>query len=99
MVSEEDVMAELKEIDDPETQVSIVDMGFIYDVEIEDGKIDVEMTLTSPGCPLHSKFLSDVQENLGDLEGVKEVDVEMVFDPPWSPDMMSDGAKEKLGME
>ena len=99
MISEEDVMAELKEIDDPETQVSIVDMGFIYDVEIEDDKVGVDMTLTSPGCPLHSKFTDDVEKRLSDLEGIKEVEVNMVFDPPWEPEMMSDKAKEKLGME
>ena len=98
MVSEEDVMDKLKEIDDPETQVSIVDMGFIYDVDIEDEEVDIEMTLTTPGCPLHSKFTNDVEEGVSELEGVEKVEVDVVFDPPWSPDRMSDDAKEKLGM-
>lgn len=99
MVSEDEVMERLEKIDDPETCMSIVDMGFIYGVEVEEGRVDVEMTLTSPGCPLHSKFTGDVEKEVGKMEDVKEVNVELTFDPPWSPDMMSDEAKENLGME
>lgn len=97
MVSEDDVMEKLGEIEDPETKVDIVNMGFIYDVEVEDGEVQVDMTLTSPGCPMHKVFVNKVEEGLAELDGVEKVEVEMVFDPPWSPDKMSEEAKEKLG--
>lgn len=99
MVSEEEVMDVLGEIEDPETKVDLVNMGFIYDVEVDEDKVSIEMTLTSPGCPMHSVFTDKVEEGVGELEGVDEVEVDVVFDPPWSPDMMSDEAKKQLGMK
>lgn len=92
------VMEKLSEVMDPETDLSIVDMGFIYEVEMENGEVDIEMTLTSPGCPLHSRFTQEVREKVSEIDGVEEVDVELVFDPPWTPDKMSEEAKKKLGM-
>ncbi len=99
MVSEEDVMEKLGEIEDPDTKIDIVNMGFIYDVEVNNGEVEIEMTLTSPGCPMHKVFVNKVEEGVSELEGVEKVGVDMVFDPPWSPDKMSDEAKEELGME
>ncbi len=99
MVSEEDVMEKLEDIEDPETKVDIVNMGFIYDVDVEDEEVEVEMTLTSPGCPMHSVFVEKVEEGLTELEDVERVEVNVVFDPPWSPERMSKEAKKKLGME
>lgn len=98
MVDEEEIMGRLGEVMDPETNLSIVDMGFIYDVEVKDSAVNIEMTLTSPGCPMHSHFTEKVREKISELEGVDDVSVEVTFDPPWSPDMMSDKAKKKLGM-
>ncbi len=99
MVSEDDVMEKLGEIYDPETKIDIVNMGFIYDVEVEEKDVKVEMTLTSPGCPMHKVFVKKVEEGIGDLEGVERVEVDVVFDPPWSPDRLSEKARKELGME
>ncbi|MFP4232772.1 MAG: metal-sulfur cluster assembly factor [Candidatus Aenigmatarchaeota archaeon] len=99
MVSEEDVMEKLEEIEDPDTKIDIVNMGFIYDVEVNGGEVDIEMTLTSPGCPMHKVFVDKVEKGVSELEGVESVEVDMVFNPPWSPERMSDEAKEELGME
>ncbi len=99
MVSEDDVMEVLEDIDDPETKIDLVNMGFIYDLDVEDGEVKVEMTLTSPGCPMHSVFVDKVGRKVGELEGVENVEVDVVFDPPWTPDRMSDEAKKKLGMK
>ncbi|MFB6217442.1 MAG: metal-sulfur cluster assembly factor [Candidatus Aenigmatarchaeota archaeon] len=98
MVEKDEVMEKLKNVIDPETDVSIVDMGFIKNVEIEGGKVDIDMTLTTPGCPLHSMFDSKIENEVTDIEDVEEVEVNMVFDEAWSPDMMSDEAKHKLGV-
>ena len=94
---EEKIMEELKDVMDPETGVSIVDMGFIYEIEVEDGKAEIEMTLTTPGCPLHSSFTRQVEKKVVSMEGIDEVEVDVVFDPPWKPEMMSEEAKKKLG--
>lgn len=92
-------MDKLKEVMDPETKLSIVDMGFIYDVDAENQKVDIEMTLTTPGCPLHKRFVNEVKDKVSEIEGVEEVNVDLVFEPPWSPEKMSEKAKEELGME
>lgn len=99
MVEKEEVKEKLKNVIDPETQVSIVDMGFVRDVDIDDGRVEIKMTLTTPGCPLHSMFTSEVRDGVSEVRGVEEVDVELVFDEPWRPEMMSDEAKKELGME
>lgn len=99
MVTKDEVMEKLEEVEDPETKVSIVDMGFIYEVGIDGSSVEIEMTLTSPGCPMHSRFTSQVKDKVSEIEGVDNVHVEVVFDPPWSPDKMSDKAKKKLGMQ
>ncbi len=94
---EEKVRENLKDVIDPETNFSIVDMGFIYEIDYEEGEVYVEMTLTSPGCPLHKKFEQDVERKAKEVEEVEEVEVETVFDPPWKPEMMSEEAREKFG--
>lgn len=97
MVSEEKVRKVLGEIEDPEMGMDIVNMGFIREVDIQDGEVEIEMTLTSPGCPLHRMFTEKVSERVSEIDGVEDVNVSLIFDPPWSPEMMSDEAKEKLG--
>lgn len=99
MVQKEKIMDKLKEVMDPETKLSIVDMGFIYNLKVENGEVSIEMTLTTPGCPLHERFVQKVKDEVSELEDVDEVDVELTFDPPWSPERMSDEAKAKLGLE
>jgi metal-sulfur cluster biosynthetic enzyme len=97
MVTEEDVREQLKEVIDPELDINIVDLGLVYEIEVEDDKADILMTLTTPGCPLHGVFDEMVRQEVGGLEGLNEIDVELTFEPRWSPDKMSDEAKNELG--
>jgi FeS assembly SUF system protein len=95
----EDIMKALKECYDPEIPVNVWDLGLIYDVAVDDDKVHVKMTLTAPGCPMHSFISREVKEKLQSVSGVKEATVEVVWDPPWSPDKMSQEAKAQLGMQ
>jgi metal-sulfur cluster biosynthetic enzyme len=97
MVTEEDVREQLKNVIDPELDINIVDLGLIYEIEVEDGSADILMTLTTPGCPLHGVFDEMVRQEVGALEGLNEVDVELTFEPRWSPEKMSDEAQDELG--
>jgi len=94
----EDVMKALKECYDPEIPVNVWDLGLIYDVAVDGDKVHVKMTLTAPGCPMHSFISQEVKQKLQTVSGVKEATVEVVWDPPWSPDKMSPEAKAQLGM-
>jgi FeS assembly SUF system protein len=95
----EDIMKALKECYDPEIPVNVWDLGLIYDVAVDGDKVRVKMTLTAPGCPMHSFISQEVKEKLQTVSGVKEATVEVVWDPPWSPDKMSPEAKAQLGMQ
>ena len=97
-VSVDQVWQTLSTIHDPEIPVNIVDLGLIYDVEETDGKIDVKMTLTSPGCGMGPVLVNDVEERVGQVPFVSDVSVEVVFDPPWSRDRMSEEAQLELGL-
>lgn len=97
MVSEEDVREQLKEVIDPELDINIVDLGLIYEIEIDgECNVDILMTLTTPGCPLQAVFEERVMEEVGELE-VNDIEVELTFDPRWSPDKMSDEARDDMG--
>jgi FeS assembly SUF system protein len=95
----EEIVKALKECYDPEIPVNVWDLGLIYDVNVDGDKVHVKMTLTAPGCPMHSFISKDVQQKLQSVSGVKEATVEVVWDPPWSPDKMSPDAKVQLGIE
>lgn len=99
MVSEEVVTEALKEVYDPELHYNIVDLGLVYEVDIKDGDVHVLMTLTTPACPVGPMIMDQVREMVGIMPGVKDVDVEITFDPMWSPDLMSDEAKAGLGLD
>lgn len=99
MVEKEEVIKALQNCYDPEIPINIVDLGLIYDVQIRDGKVHVKMTLTAPGCPMHSFIAQDVKQQLEEITGVKEAFVEIVWDPPWTPDRMSQEAKKQLGFD
>ncbi|MEC9381858.1 MAG: iron-sulfur cluster assembly protein [Thermodesulfobacteriota bacterium] len=94
---EEKVIDALKNVMDPELPVSIVDLGLIYNVDVVDNNIKIQMTLTTPGCSMGSMISSQVENTLYAL-GAKNVIVEVIWDPPWNPNMMSEEAKIKLGM-
>ena len=87
----------LKEIMDPELNISLWDLGLIYDLNINDGHVEVVMTLTSVGCPLFGTIQGDIEEHVKKIKGVKHVSVELTFEPPWSMDRMSEEARANLG--
>lgn len=98
--TKEDVMAALGTVNDPEIPgLSIVDLGLIYDVAIAGGTVDVKMTVTAPGCPMSGFMANMAKEAIERIEGVEEADVEVVFEPPWTPERMSDRAKKMLGFD
>jgi FeS assembly SUF system protein len=93
-----DVVKALKTVYDPEIPVDIYELGLIYKVDLSDERIlTVEMTLTAPGCPVAGEMPGWVEGALGGIEGVEDVKVEMTFEPPWTPERMSDEAKLELG--
>jgi metal-sulfur cluster biosynthetic enzyme len=89
----------LRQVIDPEIGCNLVDLGLIYDVEIAGTKVKVTMTLTTPGCPMHESLCGGVQAALLDLEGVDEAEVELVWEPPWDPGMMTAAGRNTIGME
>ena len=96
---EEKIIAKLKEIYDPEIPVDIFELGLIYEVKIkEDGNVDVEMTLTSPNCPVAESLPQDVKDSAMQVEGIEKVDLDLVFEPVWNKDMMSEAAKLELNL-
>jgi|SRR5947209_14171579 len=97
-VKPEDVIEVLREVFDPEIPVNVVDLGLVYGMDIKPERIDVKMTLTALGCPLAAEFMSDVRDHLMTLPGIADAGVELVYDPPWTPDRMSEDAKWELGM-
>ena len=101
-ITEEAARETLKQVIDPELFVNVVDLGLIYLVEVQEAgdktDIKIEMTLTSPACPAGPQLISQSQQVLGALEGVGNVEVKMVMVPPWTPDCMTDEARDQLGI-
>ncbi|MGI9558486.1 MAG: metal-sulfur cluster assembly factor [Thermodesulfobacteriota bacterium] len=96
-LTEESVFEALKGVNDPELPVSIVDLGLIYDVQISGSDVGLKMTLTTPGCSMGAHISGQAEEALKAI-GARNVIVQVVWDPPWNPDMMSPEAKSKLGV-
>ena len=95
----EKIVSEIKKIYDPEIPVNIYELGLIYDISIgEDQIIKIQMTLTSPNCPVAESLPKTVKNNILKIEGVKDVDLKLVWDPPWSKDKMSEAAKLELNL-
>src|SRR5436309_2575840 len=98
MATKEDVIGVLRKCYDPEIPINIYDLGLVYNIDLKDeGKVDVKMTLTAPGCPASAYIHQDVKRKLEQLQGVKEAVVNIVWDPPWTPEMMSETAKKQFG--
>jgi FeS assembly SUF system protein len=94
----DDIVSALKTVYDPEIPADIYELGLIYRIDIEDDRsVKIDMTLTAPGCPVAGEMPGWVQNAVGAVEGVSNVDVEMVFDPPWTPDRMSEEAQIAVG--
>jgi metal-sulfur cluster biosynthetic enzyme len=98
MVSKEQVYEALQECYDPEIPVNIVDLGLVYDVEVEGEKVAVKMTLTAPGCGMGTMIAADAKQKIMALEGVEDATVDLVWEPPWNPSMISEEAKQRLGI-
>jgi metal-sulfur cluster biosynthetic enzyme len=97
-VKPEDVIEVLRECFDPEIPVNIVDLGLIYDIAIKPERVDIKMTLTALGCPMAAEVMADVRDHLLTLPGVTDAGVDIVYEPVWSPDRMSEEARWELGM-
>ncbi len=95
--TEEQVLDALTQVYDPEIPLDIVNLGLVYGVSIEDGIVRVKVTTTSPACPVGDFLAQEVKRVVQTLDGVDTVGVEFVWDPPWTPEMMSEDAKQKLG--
>ena len=98
-VTAEEVYQALKTVYDPEIPVNVVDLGLIYDVQVsDDSNVFVQMTLTFPGCGMGPHIAQQAEWAIQDLDGVEEVEIELTFDPPWSPEMISEEARMMLGI-
>ena len=98
MTLKDKVYDQLKRVMDPELNINVVDLGLIYDVEVADeGAVHIAMTLTTPGCPLHDSIVSGVKYSLLDLEGISTVDVNLVWEPAWTPEKMTSEGLRALG--
>jgi metal-sulfur cluster biosynthetic enzyme len=102
-IAEDKVREALKQVIDPELFVNIVDLGLIYEIKVDENEagtseVQINMTMTSPACPAGPQLLGQSKDFVSRLEGVSEVDVRLVMDPPWTPDRMSEDAKDTLGI-
>ncbi len=95
-ITEEQIYNTLRKLIDPELGVNIVDLGLVYDVQIEGGQIGIRMTLTTRGCPMHASFVQAVDRAVREIHGVTGVTVEIVWEPAWNPDMISPEGKQAL---
>ena len=92
------IIEEIKKIYDPELPVNIYELGLIYDIQVNGSKADIKMTLTTPNCPVAESLPKEVKEGAMQVEEIDDVNLELVWDPPWNKDMMSDAAKLELNL-
>lgn len=98
MPEQEQIVAALKTVLDPELNVNIVDLGLIYTIQNRENEVDVEMTLTTPACPAGPEILRNAVAAIEAVDGVDKANVRLVMSPPWSPDRMTEEARDELGM-
>ena len=98
-ITKEEVIEALRDVYDPEIPINVVDLGLIYDCQVEGGDIDIKMTLTFAGCGMGPYIAQQAEWRVAEIEGVDDVNVELVYDPPWTPDMISDEGKMELGLD
>ena len=94
----ETVIDALKSVYDPEIPINIVDLGLIYNVEVDDGEVSVEMTLTTAGCPMGAYLAQQAEWRIAEIDGVEDVTVDLVWEPPWSVDKITEAGKKLLGI-
>jgi metal-sulfur cluster biosynthetic enzyme len=95
----DDVKEALRDVYDPEIPVNVWDLGLVYDVKINEGQVYVQMTLTAPGCGMGPYIAQNAEWRIAEVEGVVDVEVDMVFDPPWNQDMITEDGKKLLGID
>jgi FeS assembly SUF system protein len=98
LVSKEEIVTVLKDCYDPEIPINIWDLGLVYDINIQDDNVGIKMTLTAPGCMMGGMIAEEVKAKVKAMAGVKDAKVELVWDPPWTPDKMSEEAKAQMGI-
>ena len=98
MEIKEKIINEIRKIYDPELPVNIYELGLIYDIQVNGNKAEIKMTLTTPNCPVAESLPKEVKEAAMQVEGINDVDLQLVWDPPWNKDMMSDAAKLELNL-
>lgn len=98
-ITQDEVMGALKEVYDPEIPVNVVDLGLIYDVDINDDDVNIVMTLTAPGCGMGPYIAQQAEWAVAEVEGVKNVSVDITFDPPWNPELITNDGKMTLGLD
>ena len=98
MTKKDEIIEEIRKIYDPELPVNIYELGLIYDIQVKGNKAEIKMTLTTPNCPVAESLPKEVKEGAMQVEGIEDVDLELVWDPPWNKDMMSEAAKLELNL-
>ncbi len=98
-VTKDSVIEIMKQVYDPEIPVNVVDLGLVYDVQVHEGDVHILMTLTAPGCGMGPMIAQQAEWAVSELEGVEDVEVEMTFDPPWSPELITEDGKKLLGID
>ena len=97
MIDQETLVSALRTVKDTELNVNVIDLGLVYSIQTRDAEVEVEMTLTSPACPAGPEILRGAVAALEKVEGVTKANVKLVMSPPWSPDRMTDAARDELG--
>ena len=99
VVTVDEVKEALRDVYDPEIPVNVLDLGLIYDIQVGEGQVYVQMTLTAPGCGMGPYIAQNAEWRISEVEGVDNVEVEMGFDPPWNPEMITEDGKQLLGID
>ncbi|MDP6063568.1 MAG: metal-sulfur cluster assembly factor [SAR202 cluster bacterium] len=98
-VTRDEILGALKEVYDPEIPVNVVDLGLVYDVQVEDNDVAIKMTLTFAGCGMGPYIAQQAEWRVAEVDGVEDVNVELVYDPPWTPEMITEDGKKLLGLD
>ena len=98
-ISLDEIKEALRDVYDPEIPVNVYDLGLIYDIQLNGGQVYVKMTLTAPGCGMGPYIAQNAEWRIAEVEGVEDVEVDMVFDPPWNPEMITEDGKKLLGID
>ena len=98
-VNSDQILEALREVYDPEIPVNVVDLGLIYSVEVSEGDVHIEMTLTAPGCGMGPYIAQQAEWRIAEIEDVEDVQVDVDFDPPWTPDLITEEGKQLLGID